>query len=704
MKASLIVLVSLTGFISGVLQKTDGTYQFNRRCSFFHGNHHLLVDCSNRHLNRIPKCPPTVDILNLHNNSLKNIPDKAFENLHELLELDISSNKLSNISIDAFVGLHNLKRLILEDNRLDFYSYPLGVFKSLVSLVYLNIKFNGNNQFSIIPDYAILDLVKLESLEVDAYYPSGVFIFGRGLSRLPSLKRIKTGICEMSTVNNETFFNMPHLEFIDLSLCSILRYDAETLSNRRKLIYLDMSNVYFLFEYFKKFFEDIQLLKVKILKITGIVRELTELPLCFFRNLIYTGIEVLYINNNTFVVADNNIFKMCNAVPTTLKLLDFSNNLLIKFCFEIPYLLTLNLRNNTLGQYLGQNSYMDNETGISQLEMIDLSYNKIMSLSFTIFHYQPNLKIINLSHNFLSNITFDLSHNINLQLLDLSSNRIKLFEKETMDLVSSIAKNLKLTIDMTGNTLQCNCRALPFLRWMNDNKYIFLNIQSYKCVSENEAIIQLNNFPKIVQEIEKECKSYTDLITCVSVAITACGIAIATGLIYRYRWKIRYLYYLSKGKYYSYKPVDDSIHTYKYDAFISFSEIDFGFIKNCCIPQLEINSNLKLCIHNRDFMPGEEITVNITNAIHNSRKTICVISRAFLNSYYCRFEFNMARMESIYSRSGHNILLLVFYEQILPKELPLVLLELVQEQSYIEYPHDEQGNVVFWEKLKEAIA
>ncbi|CAG2249550.1 Toll-like receptor 4 [Mytilus edulis] len=207
-----------------------------------------------------------------------------------------------------------------------------------------------------------------------------------------------------------------------------------------------------------------------------------------------------------------------------------------------------------------------------------------------------------------------------------------------------------------------------------------------------------------MQEIDKECKSYTVLITCLSVAITACGIAIATGLIYRYRWKIRYLYYLSKGKYYSYKPVDYSTQTYKYDAFISFSEIDLRFIKNGCIPQLEIKNNLKLCIHNRDFMPGEEITVNITNAIHNSRKTICVISRAFLDSYYCKFEFNMARMESIYSRGGENILLLVFYEQILPRELPLVMLELVQEQSYIEYPHDDQGNVVFWEKLKEAIA
>jgi L-ribulose-5-phosphate 3-epimerase UlaE len=53
-----------------------------------------------------------------------------------------------------------------------------------------------------------------------------------------------------------------------------------------------------------------------------------------------------------------------------------------------------------------------------------------------------------------------------------------------------------------------------------------------------------------------------------------------------------------------------------------------------CIANLEHNGNAKLCIHQRDFLPGEEITVNITNAIHESKKTICIITREFLKSYY----------------------------------------------------------------------
>ncbi|CAG2222169.1 TLR13 [Mytilus edulis] len=164
--------------------------------------------------------------------------------------------------------------------------------------------------------------------------------------------------------------------------------------------------------------------------------------------------------------------------------------------------------------------------------------------------------------------------------------------------------------------------------------------------------------------------------------------------MYRNRWKLRYMYYMTKEKYYRYKPDDDN-ESYTLNAFISYSDMEKDFVVNECIPILEDTEEIKLCIHHRDFLPGEEISVNITNAIHESKKTICIITRSFLDSYYCMFEFNMARMEIIYFRNEQNILFLVFYEQIL---------ELVQNQLYIEYPHDEQANVLFWEKVREAIS
>jgi hypothetical protein len=38
----------------------------------------------------------------------------------------------------------------------------------------------------------------------------------------------------------------------------------------------------------------------------------------------------------------------------------------------------------------------------------------------------------------------------------------------------------------------------------------------------------------------------------------------------------------------------------------------------------------------------------LTSAVHNSRKTVVVMSQNYRQSYWCMFEYNMARMESIY--------------------------------------------------------
>jgi hypothetical protein len=143
---------------------------------------------------------------------------------------------------------------------------------------------------------------------------------------------------------------------------------------------------------------------------------------------------------------------------------------------------------------------------------------------------------------------------------------------------------------------------------------------------------------------------------------------------------------------------------YTYDAFISYEDEDRFFVHEDLLKMLEEESGFKLCIHKRDFLPGIDISENITSAIHNSRKVIVIMSNNYLDSYWCMFEYNMSRLESIYSRNKENILYLVFLEQLSAKDLPLIILELVQTQSYIEYPNDEYGNTVFWDKLRDALS
>ncbi|XP_056020441.1 toll-like receptor 4 [Ostrea edulis] len=138
---------------------------------------------------------------------------------------------------------------------------------------------------------------------------------------------------------------------------------------------------------------------------------------------------------------------------------------------------------------------------------------------------------------------------------------------------------------------------------------------------------------------------------------------------------------------------------YRYDAFISYAAENETFAIDV-INDLERKSNLKVCFHSRDFIPGTAIADNISNAIQNSRRTVCFVTSHFLQSYWCMFEFNMARMVSFYSRAGENVLILVLLEKYPAHKMPLDMLELMQYNSYLEYP----GNFVDKESFTSQLA
>ncbi|KAH3699513.1 hypothetical protein DPMN_074469 [Dreissena polymorpha] len=60
----------------------------------------------------------------------------------------------------------------------------------------------------------------------------------------------------------------------------------------------------------------------------------------------------------------------------------------------------------------------------------------------------------------------------------------------------------------------------------------------------------------------------------------------------------------------------------------------------------------------------------------------------------------MARMESIYSREDQVCLIIVMLDNVSHNKMPLEMLRWIQENSYIEYTNDEEGKIMFWERLK----
>ncbi|XP_063403720.1 toll-like receptor 4 [Mytilus trossulus] len=684
-------------------------------CTSFYEKRELYIDCSRKNLPKIPDLIPNNTVyLNLCHNYISEIPNNIFQHLTNLILLDLSFNELHSINQQTFTGLKNLRRLQMNDNNLGYNTrqFPPGSFGSLQSLTHLSIQNNEDyghqTEPFILPDKTISDLTKLEKLEldIDIFDTKNKEILGKGYSFLQNLHWLSLENCYIVLENN-TFKYTQNLTKLYFTNCyEVMPNSTNAFSILHQLKVFHLSQRYC----FSKETE----LNNLILAVSQSTIEILIISYTFVGNTTFnykvindalilhkSPIRELTLANNPGIV----FLKAENVpVPTSLQKLDFSGNSFRQISLNLTYVKYLNLEKNNLGNYLAENTYMLTKDSI--LEYISLSSNSIYKLNSAIFNQQPYLKFIDLSFNFLTNVHFDFSFIKQLKILNLTNNSITFLDDLSMlNIDNAFIKSSNAKIDLSNNLFQCTCNRLRFLKWMLRNQKHLINFPQYKCITVNGSKVVSYSFEEKINHLHADCTRFFNMVTIgiMSFAIISFLGVLLTVIVYRKRQKLRYMYYRAKFKFTSKLNFNKDLGEYHYDAFVSYSDNDRNFVINDCIQNLEEDGNLKLCLHQRDFTPGEDIADNIINAIQNSRKTICVISKAFLESHYCMFEFNMARMESIHSRDGKNVLFLIFYEKLLPEDIPLVLHEIMQTQTYIEYPNDEYGNKIFWGKIKEAL-
>lgn len=269
-----------------------------------------------------------------------------------------------------------------------------------------------------------------------------------------------------------------------------------------------------------------------------------------------------------------------------------------------------------------------------------------------------------------------------------------------LDNSDRLGKNF--TIDLSGNELKSDCNNMEFLRWIYSHRTNMKHFQNYTYVGKLQ-FKSLNG--TIINTLKSTCRSYTAIIVVCSIILSIFLSLIIVGVVYKNRWKIRYFLYMSKIGIFGYHRIVENPDrdNYRFDAFISYAEENLRFILDGIIPKLEVQEeSLSLCIHQRDFVPGNPISDNIIEAIRKSRKTVIILSNSFLKKKWCMYEFNMARMESLYSREENHIVL-VMLEHVTVKDMPLEMIEWIKDNSYLEYTTDDDGESLFWNNLIRAI-
>ena len=87
----------------------------------------------------------------------------------------------------------------------------------------------------------------------------------------------------------------------------------------------------------------------------------------------------------------------------------------------------------------------------------------------------------------------------------------------------------------------------------------------------------------------------------------------------------------------------------EFDVYVCYNhDHDINFVIDHILEELEEKyiPPFRICIHDRDFMPGRPIVHNIQEAIEKSNSTIIVMSQGFVDSPWCREEFQKCVQES----------------------------------------------------------
>ncbi|CAH0564877.1 unnamed protein product [Brassicogethes aeneus] len=307
---------------------------------------------------------------------------------------------------------------------------------------------------------------------------------------------------------------------------------------------------------------------------------------------------------------------------------------------------------------------------------VDLQNNNLVECPFQQDGYD-NVTFLILSGNKIENISWIPP---NIQDLYLDHNNISFLNEQLIDsLQGSSLKSLKLG----ENPFICDCTTVKLKQYLiGDNQVV--DKQKVKCDGTNIQIIYADNictFPLVI------------ILVLVFVLFI-----ISSFLASYYKWKKyikMWLYY--KGWLLWFVTEEELDKDKVYDVFLSFSEKDDDFVLRTLLPKLESGPNpYKVCVHYRDWIPGVLITEQVITSVRDSRRTLVIVSKNFLESCWTKMEFRTAYTQAL--TEGRNRVIVLVYGEVDMTQIDGDLSVYMKMTTYIKW-----GDPWFWKKMLYAL-
>nr|WHT11141.1 toll like receptor 5M [Oostethus manadensis] len=414
-----------------------------------------VAACQGQNHRWVPALPPNITFLYLEMNRISEINSTSFENLEQLLEMDLGNQFVPLvIRNNTFLRQTKLVRLVLGSN-LDL-QLELRAFAGLVNLKHLFIDHCRLND-SVMADGYFEPLLSLELLDlfgniIERLRP-GSFFFS--LSKLThvnlSLNNIEQ-LCEEDLAGFKgKYFTYFNLQSNHLHKMASFNFDWEKCGNPfRGMAFnvLDLSSSGFSVRTTKLFFKAIQGTPISHLIFSGYLGKgfshdnLPDPDRHTFEGLANSTLSILDLSLNRIFALQNAVFSpLTNAI-----IIDVSQNKINQINNNAFSGLQGNVRMVNLSFNLIGEVYSYTFSSLTELRVLDLSFNNIGALGYSAFEGLPKLRALYLTGNSLRKLGFPAALP-NLEFLLLGDNRlVSLYNIETLGSNS-------IHVDVTNNRL-----------------------------------------------------------------------------------------------------------------------------------------------------------------------------------------------------------------------------------------------------------
>ncbi|XP_060102067.1 toll-like receptor 5 [Heteronotia binoei] len=692
----------------------------------------------------------SLEYLDLSLNGITRLhPHPLFYNMTSLKILDFKLNHIETIcegDLDSFQG-KDFTLLKLDSNRL--YSrkpvdWPIcgNPFKN-ISIETLDISSNGwdvaiTQQFLKAIQGVPVQFLKLSHHTMGASYGFGnlkdpdsdtfASLATRGLrlldisngfifslksyvfQYLPALEWLDLNNNKVNQIKKSAFFGLRSLKYLNLSynlLGELLDNVFEGLDN---IIYIDLKNNH-IGVIFQGPFKD--LLKLQTLDLRdNALKQIDSLP----PNLLYAllssnrmGSEINAIDVIFLDLSENRLenlgylYKLLQYSDLQYAVLRYNR---LSNCFKynntIPEnnkLIYLDLGNNMLRLVWESKLCLDVFKALSKLQVLHLNNNYLSFLPEDIFSGLVSLERLNLSSNLLTYISHGTFPKT-LRSLDLSSNQL-LYPNP--DLFTTLDY-----LNLTFNRYYCDCPLSSLIVWLNQTNVSIAGSQNEMFCFGPPVLAGVSLYALSVDDCDEDkmlekLQFALFIFTCVTVTVL-----LGVGVIFtRFRGTC-FMWYKIVTRAFLKNPqpqLDGKVH--RYDAYLCYCSTDFEWVQKSLIQHLDIQYSDKnrftLCFEHRDFLPGEDHIDNIRDAIWNSKKTICVVTKQFLKDGWCVEAFNFA--QSQYFCDLKDVLIMVVAGSLsqyqLLKYQPIRVY--MQRGHYLRWPADDQDVEWFLNTLSHQI-